>query len=361
MTTPDSDAVRFGVVGSGHWAQTAHLPAIEANDRARLVAIAEPDDNNRRRAVERFAPEQAFAGHKEMLNEVELDAVAIAAPHFLHHDVAMDCLSAGLHILIEKPMTLTARDAESLVAKATDSGLEIVVSYPWNYNAQCVWVRDRIEDGDIGDPLFLNCFFGSTVIDLYRGRPWDHRAFSADGEFFGPQAETYSRPNVSGGGQGQTQLTHALALGLFLTGLTPDRVACFMADLDTEVDVMDALTLSFVGPALGTFGTTGAVAPAEHTDTLQYRIYGTNGHIHLDVSEGEATLFDADNPEGIPGPPLALEQRYPERAPLDSLVQLISGEGRNHSSGRLGATTVAVLEGAYRSAAADGAPIDVNG
>lgn len=361
MTSGELEIFRFGVVGSGHWAQTAHLPAIEGNHGARLVAIAEPNTDNRRRASQRFTPDRTFTGHQDMLREVELDAVAIAAPHFLHHEIAMDCLSAGLHVLIEKPMTLTSQEAESLVAEADRAGLAIVVSYPWNYNEQCVWARDRIEAGDIGEPMFLDCFFGSTVIDLYRGRPRDHRSFTVGGEFFGPQADTYSRRDVSGGGQGQTQLTHALALGLFLTGLTPQTVGCLMSDLDTDVDVMDALMLRFSDGALGAFGSTGAVVPAEHTDTLQYRIYGTHGHIHLDVSEGRATLFGGNTPEGVQAPPLAPEYRYPERAPLDRLVQLIAGSGRNHSSGRLGATTVAVLEAAYRSAAGGGAPVNIHG
>ena len=77
----DRVAARIGVVGAGWWATRAHLPAIVANPEAELVAIADPIDDKRDRAVAAFGPERAYRSHTEMLDGESLDGVVIAVPH----------------------------------------------------------------------------------------------------------------------------------------------------------------------------------------------------------------------------------------------------------------------------------------
>jgi len=347
---------RIGVIGAGHWSQSAHLPAIQMHSDASLVAIADPNRSNLARSVAKFKPKHSYFNHRDMLKELDLDAAVIAVPHRFHSEIARDCLSRGLHVLIEKPMTLIPEDADALVEMANESGLHLVVSYPWHYNEQCLWAKACIDTGRIGKTLFLSCFFGSTVLELYRGRPDEYPQYGAGAQFFGPQRNTYSDPRISGGGQGQTQLTHALALGLFITGLYPDRVSCLMSHMDTAVDVIDVVTMGFSDGALGSFGTTGAVRPSTHTDTLEYRVYGTDGHIHLDVSDGRAVLYDEQHSRGLEAPPLEERLRYPAGRPVENLIELANGRGQNQSPGCLGARVVHVLSAAYASAHAGGLP-----
>ena len=72
---------RIGVVGAGWWSTRAHLPAVVANPDAELVAIADPIDDKRDRAVEVFRPERSYRSHREMLDNDSLDGVVIAVPH----------------------------------------------------------------------------------------------------------------------------------------------------------------------------------------------------------------------------------------------------------------------------------------
>ena len=137
---------------------------------------------------------------------------------------------------------------------------------------------------------------------------------------------------------------------LFLTGLDPERVAAFMEQGAAAIDVVDALTIRFRDGALGVVGSTGAVVPVSHTDTLEYIIHGSAGHLHFDVMDGSLRLYTEDGITDEPTLPVA--DRYPMGAPARNLVDLARGVGVNGSPVSFGQRTVEILDAAYRSAAA---------
>jgi predicted dehydrogenase len=235
-----------------------------------------------------------------------------------------------------------------------------VVGYTWHYNEQVLTARRWIAEGRIGSIVYVQSFFGSSPVNLYRGRPEaDVYAYGAGEGFDGPLKSTYSDPYLAGGGQGQTQLTHSLALLLFMTGLDPERVAAFMDHGSAAVDVVDALTLRFRNGALGVVGSTGAVVPVSHTDTLEYIIHGSAGHLHFDVMDGSLRLYAEDGITDEPTLPVA--DRYPMGAPARNLVDLARGVGTNGSPVSFGQRTVEVLDAAYRSAGQDGTSVAIEG
>ena len=68
-----------------------------------------------------------------MLAETELDGVIIAIPHAAHYDVAARCLDAGLNVMLEKPMVLTAKHAADLIRRAEAQAVELIIGYPWHF------------------------------------------------------------------------------------------------------------------------------------------------------------------------------------------------------------------------------------
>jgi predicted dehydrogenase len=351
--------IRVGVAGVGHWARSAHLPAVAAHPDAELVALADPEPANLERGGSRYGVTARFRDAREMIETCDLDAVVVATPHRFHYEIAAAAIARGRHVLIEKPMVLDPADGRRLIAAAGAAGVEIVVGYTWHYNRQVLRARAWIADGRIGPIRYVQSFFGSSPVNLYRGQPEaDAYAYGEGAAFDGPLPTTYSDPALAGGGQGQTQLTHSIALLLFLTGLVPVRVGAFMDDAGTQVDVVDALALRFEGGALGAIGSTGAVTPVSHTDTLEYIIHGTRGHLHFDVMDGTLRLYADDGPIDDPG--LPAEERYPMAAPATNLIDLALGRAPNGSPPSYGQLTVATLAAAYRSAAGDGAPVDID-
>lgn len=339
--------VRVGVIGTGWWATRAHLPALTASTEAEVVAIADPDAGNRTRAAAHFGVEQTFDDARDMLRAVPLDAAVIAVPHRDHAPLARACLERGLHVLLEKPMTVDPTDAFDLVALARHVERELIVGYPWHYSSQVLAVRSLIASGTIGRVEAVTSLFASIVRELYAGNPEPYR--DALGYTFNvPGQSTYSEPSLAGGGQGQTQVTHAAALLQWITGLVPFEVAAFTASHELEVDLVDAASVRFDSGAIGTITSTGSVT-ARQEEIMEYRFFGTDGHITFDVNGGTATLFAADgSSKRLPDQPL--EERYPEWAPAQNLVAVAASGAANGSPPELGARTVALVDAMYRSA-----------
>ena len=340
---------RIGVIGCGWWATRAHLPALEANPDAVIAAIADPDEENRARAAERFAipADRVFADAADMLARSELDAAIVAVPHDVHAPLARAVLDRGLHLLLEKPMTIRAPDARALAALARERGVELIIGYPWHYNRQVLAVRDAIADGRIGTIEYVSCLFASIVRELYRGNPEPYRdvlGYSVNP----PGLKTYADPEIAGGGQGQTQVTHSAALLFLITGLKPVSVAAMTEPFELAVDLADAVVTRFDNGAIGSLGSTGSVLPG-HDEMLEYRIFGSAGHIVFDVNEGTAVIHGLRGEvHRLPG--LPTEERYPDWAPADNLVDVVLGRGVNGSSAALGVLTVEFVDAMYKAA-----------
>ena len=349
---------RIAVIGTGWWATRAHLPALVADPDADVVAIADVDPDNLARAAERFDVAGTFADARQMLAEVELDGVVIAVPHALHASIASACLERRLHVLLEKPMTIDPADAFALVELAKRVDRELIVGYPWHYSSQVLAVRAAIAAGRIGAIEAVTCLFASVVRELYRGRPEPYRDVLGY-TLNSPRVATYNDPAMSGGGQGQWQVTHAAALLQWLTDLKPVSVAAFTAAQDVGMDLVDAASVRFSNEAIGTITSTGGLVPTQE-EVLEYRIFGRDGHVLFDVNRGTASMHSSDGSvETLE--PLPPEQRYPEWAPAQNLVAVVEHGAANGSPAELGAHTVSFVDAMYRSAM-DGraaAPFDV--
>lgn len=341
-------SARVAVIGCGWWSTYAHLPALERDERAKTIALVDPDTQRLKAAQERFGVAHGFADAESMFDALELDAVVIAVPHAAHYPVAKLALERGVHVLLEKPMVLEPEHATELVALAKKRQRELLIDYPWHYNAQARMVKQALADGKIGTVEFVSCLFASIVRELYAGRPESYR------DEFGyplaaPGESTYSDATVSGGGQGQTQVTHAAALLLWMTGLAPERVVALTENFELSVDLADAVGIHFAGGPLATLASTGSVNPG-HDELLEYRIFGSDGHLLFDVNRGEVVFHTAAGIDRLPE--LPLEQRYPEAAPVQNLVGIALGTDENQSPGTLGAQVVSVVDAMYRSATA---------
>jgi predicted dehydrogenase len=339
--------VRVAVIGTGWWSTQAHLPALEAHPAAEIVALADPDAEALARAAERFGVGQTFEDAASLLAAVELDAAVVAVPNALHAPVARACLERGLHVLLEKPMTVDPADADDLADLADRRGLGLIMGYGWHYNRQVLDVRAAIAEGRIGEIEAVSCLFASVVRELYRGRPERYRDVLGY-SLTTPRPATYRDTSLSGGGQGQSQLTHAAALLQWLTGLESVEVAAFTADQDVGTDLVDAVSIRFSNGAIGSIVSTGGVVPTQ-PELLEYRIFGRAGHIILDVDGGTASIHLADGSVETLDQ-LPEEQRYPESAPVRDLVAVAQGREASGSPPLLGARTVALVDAMYRSA-----------
>ncbi len=146
--------VSFGVIGYGAWGG-CHARAVEAVDGAVLGGICGRSEESCARAKQDF-PELAVFNHWEtFLAESEVEAVVVAVPSHLHHQVAHAALEAGKHVLLEKPMALTLEDCLSLTRLAAKQNVRLAVGHELRVSTLWGRVQSLIQEGYLGDPHYV--------------------------------------------------------------------------------------------------------------------------------------------------------------------------------------------------------------
>ena len=138
--------IRAAVIGAGYLGRF-HAQKWAALAGCRLVAIADPAPEARA-AVGAELGVRAVADWRELLGEI--DAVSIATPTALHHAIARACLEAGLHVLVEKPITTTVEEAEDLIGRASRAGRVLQVGHLERFNAAVLAI-----EGIVTAPRFI--------------------------------------------------------------------------------------------------------------------------------------------------------------------------------------------------------------
>jgi glucose-fructose oxidoreductase len=156
--------IRYAVVGLGHIAQVAVLPGFtHARKNSRLAALVSGDRkkldalSRRYRGVATFTYEQ----YEECLAQV--DAVYIALPNSLHAEYTIRAANAGVHVLCEKPMAVTADDCERMIEATEEAGVKLMIAYRLHFDDVTLSVLDLIRKRRIGVPKFFNSSFSLTV------------------------------------------------------------------------------------------------------------------------------------------------------------------------------------------------------
>ena len=158
--------------------------------------------------------ERGFEDYRAMLDAVPMDGVVISSPHKFHHEHASAALEKGCHVLVEKPMATTARDARDLVAKAKRAEREIVIPYGWNFKP---WTDEaRRLATKVGRVEHVVLQMANALDDLFAGKPM----IETEGAMFRPPASTWADPKAAGG-FGWGQLVHPLGLLFRVADLVP--------------------------------------------------------------------------------------------------------------------------------------------
>lgn len=347
-----ADRARIAVIGTGWWATYTHIPAVQARADAMLVAICDRDPARLQAAATAYQVERRYTDYRAMFARESLDGVIIATPHATHYTIARDCLARGLHVLLEKPMTLHAAEARDLVRLAAAGGRELIIGYTHVFTPHALRARDVLREGALGAVQYINCVFASRVIEFLRADPVPGLPTTVF-PVHTPGA-VYSQPALSGGGQGHLQLTHSTGLLCFVTGLHAERVSASMRDYGLAVDLVDAMVVELAGGALGSVGGTGNM----FIPRFDLHVHCERGALVLDMQARTLTIRGRDVPDEEMGPSAGGKQddRF---APAGNLIDVIHGRAMNGAPAAVGWRSVEVLDAAYRSARQGGAPVTV--
>ncbi len=338
---------RIAVIGTGWWATDYHLPGLRSHPDAEVVAICDPDPGRLKKAAEAYEVRKTYADYKEMLTLEELDGAIVATPHATHFAIARDCLARGLHLLVEKPMTLYAQDARELVRLAREQSKELLICYPYQYMPQALRAQKVIRSGEIGEVQYVICSFTSDMTTILGGKVSAENPPHTRFKVHGP-SEAYNKPELMGGGEGHLQLTHSIGLMFFVTGLRARRVYARMQTHDFAMDMVDAMLVEFENGALGMVGGSGL---ARVGAGMALTIYCQEGSFVADSAARAAAIHRKD------GSREDLSQVWYRGNPYPvphNFIGVILGREENGSPGENGLRVVEVLDAAYRSAKEEG-------
>lgn len=134
-----------------------------ASSRARVVAVASRQIERAEAQARELGIERALGSYEALLGDPGIDAVYISLPNELHHEWTMHAIAAGKHVLCEKPFTMTAAEAERVVAAATDTGSRAIEAFHDHYHPLSSWTREFVAAGRLGSIRRLEAVFtGST-------------------------------------------------------------------------------------------------------------------------------------------------------------------------------------------------------
>lgn len=144
----DTDRVRIAIIGNGDAAAMV-LGDVVGSKHFDVVAAVDTDPGAQARFVERFN-RPVLLSVEELLDQVELDGVYIATPTKLHEQQTLACLNAGLHVLVEKPISTSLEAAESMIALAKTKGLTLMVCHKRSVDRPIIAMWQIIESGALG-------------------------------------------------------------------------------------------------------------------------------------------------------------------------------------------------------------------
>ncbi len=354
-----SRKLRLGVIGAGSWAVGSHLPNLERwRDDVTFTIVNRRDPVVLERIRDRFGFERASTDWRDVI-AAEPDIVVVASPASSHAEQVLAALRAGADVLCEKPFTIDPADAWEIVRTADEVGRTVVVAFGWNFNPMTLEAA-RVLDahGGLGDVELVTITMASTARELLTSE----YHYSAGDDAIAPQPETWRDPHLSGGGYGQAQLTHALGLGLWLSGVRASEVHAFSwAPPGAEVELHDAIAVRFANGGVGTMaGASSHLGTDDGRHQMEIRILGARGQLEIDVGRDTLRAWGTDGPLEV-APIAPGTGRYECTGPVDALV--LSALGRpvvNAAPAELGARTTELVAAAYRSMAS-GTPQRVAG
>jgi glucose-fructose oxidoreductase len=251
-------AVRYAVVGLGHIAQVAVLPAFAHARRNSTLAALVSDDAAKRRELSRRYKVPAFT-YDEFDDCLEnVDAVYIALPNSMHAEYTIRAANAGVHVLCEKPMAVTAGDCERMIEACRVNGVKLMVAYRLHFEEINLRGVELVRRGRIGQPRFFNSSFSMTV------RDGDIRT-----------------KREMGGGTLYDIGIYCINAARYLFRDEPLEVSALSVHSGAKklagVDETTSATLRFDGGRVATF-----VCSFNAADVASYRVVGTKGQLHVD-------------------------------------------------------------------------------
>lgn len=137
-------------------------------ENARITAVADAVEEAAKAAAEELGVEKCFSDYKEILSDLEIDAVIVVAPTNLHKQIVIDCAAAGKHIFCEKPMAMTVEECDEMIAACDRHKVKLQIGFMRRFDASFREAKRLVEEGAIGELVQIH----SNTRGPSKPRPW---------------------------------------------------------------------------------------------------------------------------------------------------------------------------------------------
>ena len=334
--------LRMGVVGTGMG--RGHMNGYKSHPQAELVAICDIDEKRLAEAAGEMGVKETYTDSRQMFRRAGLDGVSVAVPNKFHAPLTIDALRCGLHVLCEKPMATTVREAERMQAAAKKAGKNLMINFSFRFTEASYALKQQVDAGAIGD-----IYFGRTVWHRFRGIPG-----------FG---SWFTDKELAGGGPLIDLGVHRLDLALWLMGY-PEPVAVSGSAFNViareearkarkkyTVEDLACGLVKFANGATLILEASWAlnIDEPEHMLTA---LYGTEGSlVQRNVKGGYEFIAELQTiEEGNCFTKKLDQRRAPSPSAYHEFVDSIVEKRRPGATGEDGLKVMKILEGIYKSA-----------
>jgi glucose-fructose oxidoreductase len=255
--------VRYAVVGLGHIAQVAVLPAfVHATQNSELAALISDDPEKLEKLGKRYKVKTRCSSDQfeECLRTGQIDAVYITLPNHLHREYTERAARVGVHVLCEKPLAVTEEDCLAMIRTAESNGVKLMVAYRLHFEEANLKVIDLVQSGKLGDPRLFDSVFTMQV----------------------KEGDIRLNPRELGGGPLYDIGVYCINAVRNIYGAEPMEVMAFSANNGEprfyECEETTSAILRFPGrERLASFTVSFGAS-----DVAQYRVVGTKGDLLMD-------------------------------------------------------------------------------
>lgn len=321
------DRVRWGLIGCGDVARKRVAAAIQDEPRSQLVAACRRDDQRLQEFCDQFGVERRYRDADGLIADENIDAVYIATPVACHLPQTLAAAQAGKHVLVEKPMAMSVRECDEMIAACRTAGVKLAVAYYRRFYPLVHRIAALIADGTIGTPMGVSAVT-ATPLAMQPGEEGYWRVIPGDG----------------GGGALMDIGSHRINVFLHLFGeITELRTLCATVAAQYDAEDSALLLMKFASGLVGTlqchFG------PAVDPD--EFAVIGTRGRLVARPLNGSELLIETPGQQQIEQHPPATNLCGPLVA---DFVSAILEDREPTVSGEEGRATNAIMEQAYQQA-----------
>ncbi len=177
---PSDAPVRIGIIGAGRFAET-HLEHFGRIDGAEVVALCRRNEDALRDMQRRFGISAGYTDYRDMLDAGGIDAVSIVTPTLSHRQITLDSISENLHVLCDKPLALTAGDAQEMLDAAEKAGVVHSTNFNQRGNTTLGRIKRYVDAGYTGDLIHIDIRWGQSMFEDARPEMLSWRGMASMG------------------------------------------------------------------------------------------------------------------------------------------------------------------------------------